>query len=629
MEFGLPGGAKRAGATDDPDDGHRGIDVGPGQRAPLQPPPVDRPQSGQQCSRRQPAQLRLQTARAEHSFERASPAPRQRDMHTFKNAPAVDRRQEGRAIDPAREILLQHHVIQQCAAAQREQAHHHRHAQAMPDGKAVGRRIRAEHRPDCDFEDRSNGERRQDADHQAGEHEQLDRQAHPARRLMRRAREADRRGPEEHAVDEAQRVGDAEHAPGGGDEWQRLVEKPRWTLHGKRLGEEHFLGQEAVEQRHAGHRRGRDHCERRRYGHEAIEPVQAADVARSRFVFDDAGCHEERRLEGGVIHDVEDRRHQRERAVQPEQHRDQTEVADGRVGEQALKVMLKDRHVGAEHQGDQTGAADDPHPGIGTGQRRPKAGQQEHAQLHHRRRVQVGRYRRRCRHRVRQPEVERKLGALGERAEHDEDESRKIQVVRAYDVARREHRVQIVAAGDAAEDQRAGEEAQPARGGDDQRHARAVARRGIVMPVANEEKGKQAGQLPEKDQLDQVARQHHAEHRSHEGEEKGKEARHRVGGRHVVARVKDHEEADARDQPAEHPRETVHAQREIEAESGQPREVTARRLAGRHLGVEACSNDQAAERHRAGKPRFRITRIRRQQRCGQAAGEGKHDQDEN
>ena len=37
-------------------------------------------------------------------------------------------------------------------------------------------------------------------------------------------------------------------------------------------------------------------------------------------------------------------------ACQPEQQGDQPEVADGRVGEQPLQVVLEERHVGAEDQ---------------------------------------------------------------------------------------------------------------------------------------------------------------------------------------------------------------------------------------------------------------------------------------
>ena len=46
-------------------------------------------------------------------------------------------------------------------------------------------------------------------------------------------------------------------------------------------------------------------------------------------MIDDAGRHEQRRFEGGVVHDVEHRRHGCQRAVQTQQQRDQPEVRDG------------------------------------------------------------------------------------------------------------------------------------------------------------------------------------------------------------------------------------------------------------------------------------------------------------
>jgi hypothetical protein len=88
-----------------------------------------------------------------------------------------------------------------------------------------------------------------------------------------------------------------------------------------------------------------------------------------------------------------------------------------------------------------------------------------------------------------------------------------------------------------ADQQDADEQAQPAGGCDRQRHSGTVPCTGIVVPVADEEEGKEAGQLPEEDQLDQVAGKNDAQHGAHEGEQEREEARHRIGGRHVIAGV--------------------------------------------------------------------------------------------
>src|SRR3546814_10270190 len=77
-------------------------------------------------------------------------------------------------------------------------------------------------------------------------------------------------------------------------------------------------------------------------------------------------------------------------------------------------------------------------------------------------------------------------------------------------------RVEVVAADDMAEQQEPEQEAQPAATGDRQRHSRAVAGPYGVVPVSDEQEGEQARQLPEEGELNQVARQHNAEHRSEE-----------------------------------------------------------------------------------------------------------------
>ena len=217
---------------------------------------------------------------------------------------------------------------------------------------------------------------------------------------------------------------------------------------------------------------------------------------------------------------------------------------------------------------------DDPEPGVGARQRRPQPRQQEHAGLHQRGRMQIGRDRRRRRHGVRQPEVERELRALGQGAEQDEDQRRQVERMRrGCGRPTASTAVEVVAADDVAEHQHAGEQAEPAGGGDGQRHARAVARGRGVVPVADQQEGEEAGQLPEEDELDQVAGEHHARHGAHEGEQEREEARHRVFGRHVVARVEHHERADAGHQPGEEPGEAVHPQRRSRARAGHPVEL--------------------------------------------------------
>ena len=142
----------------------------------------------------------------------------------------------------------------------------------------------------------------------------------------------------------------------GDDVRQRLIHE-RIVVDLDGFGEEHLLGQKAVQQRHARHRGGGDHRQRRRDRHEPPQAAEATNVARAGFVVDDAGRHEQRRLERRMVHDVEDRGDLPERRVETDQQRDQSEMADRRIGEQPFQVLLENRDERAEDEGDQPAEA--------------------------------------------------------------------------------------------------------------------------------------------------------------------------------------------------------------------------------------------------------------------------------
>ena len=307
-----------------------------------------------------------------------------------------------------------------------------------------------------------------------------------------------------------------------------------------------------------------------------------------------------------MVDDVEDRGDHAERAAQADQHGDQAQVADRRISQHAFQVLLEHRRVRAQDQRHQAHPADDPEPLVGAAQHRPEAHQQEHPGLHHGGRVQVGRYRRRRRHRLRQPEVERELRALGERAEQDQQQRRRIQRMRAHHVARGEDHVEVVAAHHVPQQQHAGEQAQAAAGGDDQRHPRAVARRSSAVPVADQQEREQAGHLPEEHQLDHVAGHHDAQHRTHERQQQREEARQRIVRRHVVAGVHAHQRADAADQQHEQPAEAVHPEHQVQAQSRHPRDHLAQHVAGRDRRVQPEAKQQAEQRRGGHQPRRQV-----------------------
>ena len=66
------------------------------------------------------------------------------------------------------------------------------------------------------------------------------------------------------------------------------------------------------------------------------------------------------------------------------------------------------------------------------------------------------------------------------------------------------HSVEVIAADDMPEHQYAGEQAESASRRNNQGHAGAVPRLRNLVPVADQQEGEEARQLPKKDQLNQV-----------------------------------------------------------------------------------------------------------------------------
>ncbi|MNE44282.1 hypothetical protein D3C80_1385020 [compost metagenome] len=88
-----------------------------------------------------------------------------------------------------------------------------------------------------------------------------------------------------------------------------------------------------------------------------------------------------------------------------------------------------------------------------------------------------------------------------------------------------------------------------------------------MVPIADQQERKQAGQFPEEHHLNEVAGDHQSEHGAHERQEEGKEARHRIVRRHVVAGVQRHQRANAQHQHGKQPGEAVHAQDQVQAQA--------------------------------------------------------------
>ncbi len=121
-----------------------------------------------------------------------------------------------------------------------------------------------------------------------------------------------------------------------------------------------------------------------------------------------------------------------------------------------------------------------------------------------------------------------------------------------------------------AEDHHACQQRQTARAGNHQRHVSAASGIGPMVPIADQQEREKTGQLPEKHDLNQIAGHHQTEHGAHEGQEKRKEARHRIVRRHVIAGVQRNQRTDAQYQHREQPGEAIDTQNEVHAQAWQP-----------------------------------------------------------
>ena len=337
---------------------------------------------------------------------------------------------------------------------------------------------------------------------------------------------------------------------------------------------------------------------------------------------DDARRHEERSLERRVIEYVEDACHDGQRAIHTEEQRYQTQMADGGIGEQALEVVLEDRKVGAHQQGRQPRQADEPEPRVRVAERRVHARQKEHAGLHHRGGVQVSRHgRRRC-HRVRQPEVERELRTFGKRAQQHQHQGRQIQRMGADRVAGCQDRIELEAANDVPEQQHAAQQCEASCAGDRQRHARALAGIGAMVPVADQQERGEAGGLPENHQQQQVVCQDQPQHGAHEEQQVTKEARRRIIRMQVIGGIEHDQRADGADQQREHPRQPVDAETERQAKRRQPVNRPAQHLAAKDLRRRGQHQRERGQRDDAGHPGGDVPTLVRHQTKQRGSGEG-------
>ena len=390
--------------------------------------------------------------------------------------------------------------------------------------------------------------------------------------------------------DKAEGIGDRKHCPQRGQSRdQPGIAQPGGL---RRLIQHHFLGQKAVQRRDARHRQGGHGGNGKGHRHQVAQPAQTADVARMRLVVHDARRHEEGSLETGVVQDVEHGHHGGLGRAKAQQHGDQAQVADRGIGEQRLQIILEQGHNRAQQHRDQPGRGDDVKPFGRARQHRPHPRHQEQARLHHGGGMQIGRHRRGRGHRLRQPEVEGELRRFGETAQQDQDQRRQIPVRRLDRLFLRQDHRQIEAARESAQNEHARDHRQPAGTGDGQRHPRALPPFGQVFPIADQQKGRERGQLPEHQQQQDVVRQHDAQHRPLEQQQIGVELPHRVRRGQVEPGIEDDQQADPQDQQGKQQTQPVQHEIGVQPQLRQPVDAGLNHLAAQHGGNVQTDHQQ-------------------------------------
>ena len=359
-------------------------------------------------------------------------------------------------------------------------------------------------------------ERGQQSHHHAQGRQQNHRGLHAHGWLVRmRVGQIAGRAIEEDVVHQPSRVGDAAKRRKGGDGGHDPA--PSTGLgKGDGLGQEHLFGQKSVEKRHARHGGGGGHGQRSGPGHQAPKPAQFAHVSGAGFMVNDAGGHEQRGLERRVIQDVKDGRDCGQRRAQPNQECDEAQVTDGRVGQQALEVLPKQRNKGGKRHGHQTGGGHDGHEELRAANDGCQARQQENACLHHGGRVQVGRHRSGRGHGLRQPEVEGELRTFGKAAHQNQEQGDGVVGVSLNAGRIGQHVADFIGTSNLAQQNEATEHGQATTAGDGECHAGAVTGVGTMIPVPHQQKRGNAGELPKHHHEQQVVRQHNAQHGGHE-----------------------------------------------------------------------------------------------------------------
>ena len=254
----------------------------------------------------------------------------------------------------------------------------------------------------------------------------------------------------------------------------------------------------------------------------------------------------------------------------PHRHEHVAELRTGRIGDDALDVVLNEADGRGKERG---GGAEEHHDGLRVGrelEQRRQPRHHEHAGRHHGRGVDQRGNRRRAFHRVRQPGVQQELGRFAHRAHEQQQAGQRQRIgMPAEEVdglARQprrsgEDRLEIRRVEQHEDGEDAQREAEIADAVDDKGLDRRRVRRGLVVPEADQEIAGETDTFPAEEQLDQIVSSHQHQHRKGEQRQIGKEPRPIRILVHVADGIEVHEGRDGVDHHQHHGGQRIDAQR--------------------------------------------------------------------
>ncbi len=252
-----------------------------------------------------------------------------------------------------------------------------------------------------------------------------------------------------------------------------------------------------------------------------------------------------------------------------------SELAYGGISDDALYVELCQRDGRRENRSYASGPGDDVKRGLGLVEYRVTAGHHKYARGHHSRRMDQCGDRGGAFHRVRQPDMQRKLRGLPYRSHEEQERDDGVQAVGVSedvhhlpDMGRhgREDRVVVQRAEGYEYQHHAEAEAEVADPVHDERLLARVRRGLLLVPEPDKEVGAKADRLPEHVKLEEVVRHDEHQHGEREQGEVGEEARISLVPVHVAGGIYMDERADRGDDDEHHGGQLVDLEPDMDVE---------------------------------------------------------------